>query len=283
MSGVEITAFGYGTVDGTGCYGYVAWDPARNRVVVAFAGSSNTMQWIRDAECGTVQWDTVASSGAVYGGPFLAYRLQRKAINRAVTSLLYLHPGARLLVTGHSLGGAQAHYAAMDFASWGLRPTVFTFGSPRPGDSVWAASYDQLVGSGSSFRVTHYSDPVPHSPPMGAFPGCSFTDWRHVGTEIYYGLSVEPGSFKMCPPGVENRYNRCGSNRFPVDPTSPLDGALWGYHLCYPGQCGYPLQNGLPCELSAPYCMSPATAFVNCLTGNVYVESNTSVNTATSR
>ena len=54
---------------------------------------------------------------------------------------------ARLLVTGHSLGGALATLAAFDIkqAVPDLRMEVYTFGTPYPGNRAFAREYDALL------------------------------------------------------------------------------------------------------------------------------------------
>ena len=54
---------------------------------------------------------------------------------------------ARLLVTGHSLGGALATLAAFDIkqAVPALRMEVYTFGTPYPGNRAFAREYDALL------------------------------------------------------------------------------------------------------------------------------------------
>jgi predicted lipase len=55
--------------------------------------------------------------------------------------------GMRVLLTGHSLGGALATLAAHDLATHcGLTNCqVYTFGAPRPGNRAFRREYDQLV------------------------------------------------------------------------------------------------------------------------------------------
>ena len=45
-----------------------------------------------------------------------------------------------MMVTGHSLGGALAVFAATDLISSGIAKNIrlYTFGQPRTGDDAWA-------------------------------------------------------------------------------------------------------------------------------------------------
>ncbi len=59
--------------------------------------------------------------------------------------LLSVHPSAPLFIAGHSLGGALATLCAVDVRARLAAPDVrlFTFGSPRVGNAVFAAWVEQ--------------------------------------------------------------------------------------------------------------------------------------------
>ncbi|MDD1650739.1 MAG: lipase family protein [Methylococcaceae bacterium] len=80
--------------------------------------------------------------------------------------------GRRLLVTGHSKGGALAALVALRLAETGvpeLTPAgVFTFGAPRAGNLDFAAAFQSAFG-GSAWRFEYQDDIVPHLPPSENF------------------------------------------------------------------------------------------------------------------
>jgi pimeloyl-ACP methyl ester carboxylesterase len=78
-------------------------------------------------------------------------------------------------ICGHSLGGALATLLALDLAANTAfaEPAVYTYGSPRTGDSLFAATYDQVVKN--SYRVTNRLDVVTALPP-------TFVGYEHVLT-----------------------------------------------------------------------------------------------------
>ncbi|CAL6328352.1 unnamed protein product [Bathycoccus prasinos] len=93
-------------------------------------------------------------------------------------------------ITGHSLGGALATIAAMDLESGNHDPdrkhiiqkkvdvkSVYTFGSPRVGDGVFAEIYAERLGF-KTYRLTHGRDVVPSVPN-------TLLGFRHVPTEVY--------------------------------------------------------------------------------------------------
>lgn len=76
--------------------------------------------------------------------------------------------GRRLLVTGHSKGGALAQLAALRLASIGdpdLRPeAVYTFAAPRAGNHAFARAFERAL-AGRVWRFEYQDDLVPHLPP----------------------------------------------------------------------------------------------------------------------
>lgn len=84
-------------------------------------------------------------------------------------------------MTGHSLGGALAAFAAIDIKTT-FNPqggiTLYTYGQPRVGNKVFS---DLLFKSLSNryVRVTHYDDTVAHVPPLISF-------FKHAGNEVWY-------------------------------------------------------------------------------------------------
>jgi hypothetical protein len=82
-----------------------------------------------------------------------------------------------LRISGHSLGAALGTLLAIDVSGNDLftSPTVYTFGSPRVGDKVFAGTYDDLVPT--SWRVSNLNDLVPHLPPQLA-------GYTHVDAEV---------------------------------------------------------------------------------------------------
>jgi pimeloyl-ACP methyl ester carboxylesterase len=81
-------------------------------------------------------------------------------------------PVGSVTACGHSLGGALATLLALDVAANTVftSPAVYTYGSPRIGDSLFAATYDQVVKN--SWRVANRVDIVPALPPP--------LDYEHV-------------------------------------------------------------------------------------------------------
>lgn len=107
----------------------------------------------------------------VHAGFMTSWRHTRPYVVPHLQNLLKEYPGYQLTLVGHSLGGAVAAIASLEFHAHGWNPQVTTFGEPRVGNSGLTQFIDevfpansQLNGSGMYRRVTHVNDPVPLLP-----------------------------------------------------------------------------------------------------------------------
>lgn len=81
-------------------------------------------------------------------------------------------PHYKIVFTGHSLGGAIAQIAAVDFsmqvsADVSERIWLFPFASPRVGNQVWVdfVNHQPFAKLGHIQRLVRFGDPVPNLPP----------------------------------------------------------------------------------------------------------------------
>jgi hypothetical protein len=95
----------------------------------------------------------------------------------SVKSYLDTAAAAKVMICGHSLGGALATLLALDV---GINtschaPTVFTYASPRTGDHLFAGSFNACIPN--SYRIANRQDLVPKLPPILPIP------YEHVQSE----------------------------------------------------------------------------------------------------
>lgn len=58
-------------------------------------------------------------------------------------------------------------HAALDLSSIKIHVnSLYTFGSPRVGDTTFSKWFDQYTKISNRYRITHGRDPVPHLPPL---------------------------------------------------------------------------------------------------------------------
>ncbi len=133
-----------------------------NSVIVSFRGSSNIQNWLLNL--GTTRTSYPACTGcSVHSGFLSGYNSISATVKTNVNGLLAKYRNARLMVTGHSLGGALAILAAADLKNLHNVDQVYTFGQPRIGNTAFAQWYPGHIPN--TFRVIDYADIVPHVPP----------------------------------------------------------------------------------------------------------------------
>jgi pimeloyl-ACP methyl ester carboxylesterase len=99
----------------------------------------------------------------------------------------HLDRGRHLLCCGHSLGGAVAMLAALNYGSgYPGQVSYAGFGTPRVGNRAFAAEFDRCVRGG--LRVRNRRDPVPCLIPEVSLPGLEYV---HGGREVRLGTREE--------------------------------------------------------------------------------------------
>ncbi|ORC90252.1 lipase [Trypanosoma theileri] len=163
----------------------------KERVVISFRGSLNIINWLADLDMWPVPYQKPSCWGCiVHRGFYNSFLSLRDEMWKELLKLITESPNRSLkvLITGHSLGGAMAVLAAADFASQGypdvMHPPKFelyTFGAPRVGNNAFASWVSALFcrGRHKSYRITNNQDVVPHLPPM-------FSGFEHTGGEVWY-------------------------------------------------------------------------------------------------
>lgn len=211
----------YLNLDGT--QAFVITDKAEdaNVVILAFRGTEpfNMQDWSTDVN---LSWIGMGRMGFVHAGFLKALGLQEeggKSIERAfpkdvpngatpagkhlayyqlrdtLRKELKKHPNARLVVTGHSLGGALAVVFPALLALYdekdvvGRIGAVQTFGQPRVGNETFVNFFKAEVEAKQNgtvpvpfHRVVYRYDIVPRVP----FDLAKLAEFRHGGTCVYY-------------------------------------------------------------------------------------------------
>lgn len=175
-------------------------------IIFAARGTRTKLQLILELlESMTEPKHTFPSGGSVQHYFYTAVKAVWKVgFGKKLRQLKTENPRARLLFTGHSLGGALASLASSLFAFQhkDLVSTsdifLITFGQPRVGNQDYAIGHDALVPN--SWRIVHRYDLVAHIP--GCYEGlirhqCTpFYNHGpyHHGTEVWYPDSMVYGN-----------------------------------------------------------------------------------------
>jgi hypothetical protein len=107
---------------------------------------------------------TLVTGCLIHAGFDAAYNEINPIMLAAVQSARTANPSYALVLTGHSLGAAVATLAGAYLRVEGYACDVYTYGSPRVGNVVFANYVTQQTGA--NYRVTHLDDPVPRLPPI---------------------------------------------------------------------------------------------------------------------
>ncbi|KAG2490690.1 hypothetical protein HYH03_010852 [Edaphochlamys debaryana] len=201
----------------------LAWND--HRVLVCFRGTATLRAACVDISATQVAYHNrgafdhpLAPRAAVHRG--FQWSWLCNGFNRRLLSWLASyrdeHPGATILVSGHSLGGAHANLCALDLvrqeaerAEAGTGPLLppqqlrcYTFGAPRVGNAPYAALYDKHVNE--TWNVINGNDVVPLSPKYVAW-----FSYKHPGHKVI----VKRGDLIVRPTFMENSVARLPCSR----------------------------------------------------------------------
>ncbi|WZZ22068.1 hypothetical protein YC2023_123455 [Brassica napus] len=145
--------------------GYVGVAKDLNAIVIAFRGTQehSIQNWVSDLFWKQLDLNYPDMPDAmVHHGFYSAYHntTVRPAVLDAVKrAKKFYGENIKIMVTGHSMGGAMAAFCGLDLVNEGYENVqVMTFGQPRIGNAAFASYYSLLVPN--TFRITHDRDIV---------------------------------------------------------------------------------------------------------------------------
>jgi triacylglycerol lipase len=156
-------------------------------ISVAFRGSQSPEDFIHDGEC----WFSKtgkrrnAFTAMVHHGFLFDFESISKDLLATMARLLLPHPRKKIVITGHSLGGALAilFARACCWESWNVAG-VYTFGQPRVGNATFVSAYENMRAGfprtlgAVTYRVVNENDIVPRVP-------LALGGYRHGGEEKF--------------------------------------------------------------------------------------------------
>ncbi|KAL9596309.1 MAG: hypothetical protein Q9179_004661 [Wetmoreana sp. 5 TL-2023] len=191
--------------------GYVAVDNSRSLTVLAFRGSRSVRNFVADANFPATQTD-ICPSCTAHAGFWNSWVEARPGVLAALKTAAASHPNNRVIVAGHSLGGAIADFAAADIRKSGVTADLYTYGAPR----IAGAELSNFItnqNKGGNYRVTHKNDPVPRLPPLPL-------GFVHISPEYYISTpnNVVPTANDITKyTGSVNLLGNSGNNPLEID------------------------------------------------------------------
>ena len=103
-----------------------------------------------------------------------------------VEELIDKYPGYQLTLVGHSLGGAVAALASLDFHARGWNPRTTTFGEPRLGNYEFAQYLDKSMEAQSGATIDNFRR-VTHVDDVSESWSLLLPLWKHVSNSAQKG------------------------------------------------------------------------------------------------
>lgn len=134
--------------------------------IIVFRGTQESNEWVANIDTQQIQYlSDNSQAGKIHQGFYSLYRNNlAEPIRQAIAQL---DPTIPCYITGHSLGGAMAIIAALDFAlnfpTFGNQIRMYSYASPRVGDPKFAQFYSDLVPN--SYRIVNQADSTWLLPP----------------------------------------------------------------------------------------------------------------------
>lgn len=160
----------------TGVTGYIAVDHTLSLTILAFRGSHSLRNWAADLDFALIPTD-ICPQCFCHQGFYNSWLEARSGVLAAIKTTASTYPTNRVVVVGHSLGGAIADIAAAEIRKAGTDADLYTYGAPRIAGPA-LSEYITKQNKGGNFRVTHYDDPVPRLPPRAL-------GYVHISPEYY--------------------------------------------------------------------------------------------------
>ncbi|KAI9292200.1 alpha/beta-hydrolase [Neoconidiobolus thromboides FSU 785] len=168
-----------------------AVDTTKGIIALAFRGTSNIQNWLQNSKFVLTELYPGKPGVEVHSGFKLVTDNLFSLYKEDLKTLLEEYPDYKVVVTGHSLGGAISTLSTIkvkdEFNVSDDKLINVSYGSPRVGNYDFAYKYNYMKHS--ALRVTNARDIVPHFPPRSM-------NYVHVLAELWVKNSKSKG--KLC-------------------------------------------------------------------------------------
>lgn len=180
--------------------GFVAIDPKNSLIVISFRGSDSIENFIYDGMFSSTCCE-FGDGCQVEVGFWNSWLSVKDIVNSTVAAAISNFTDHKLVMTGHSLGGAVATIAGATMKDNGFDVDIYTYGGPRVFNDV-GANYVSAQTKGGNYRITHLNDAVPKLPPIVlGYRHITPEYWLSDGTDITDDYNIS--DIKICT-GIAN-------------------------------------------------------------------------------
>ncbi|KAI9263028.1 lipase [Sporodiniella umbellata] len=180
-------------------HGFVMRSASQKTIYLVFRGTGSFRSAVTDIVFYFSNYTPVAGA-KVHAGFLSSYQQVVNDYFPIVQEQLTAFPDHKVIVTGHSLGGAQALLAGMDLYQRESRLSpknlsIYTYGAPRVGNPTFAYYVDKT--GIPVYRSVDKRDVVPHLPPQAM-------GFLHPGVE--YWIKSGDKNVQVCSDNIETKY-----------------------------------------------------------------------------
>lgn len=190
--------------------GVIGYIPSQSTIYVVYRGSTSIKDWVNNINVISTDYNKCKKC-EVHKGFYKAEQGIIGQMTAEVQRLKKQFPSYTVVVTGHSLGAALATLTAMDFLDAGIALRLFTFGSPRVGNTAFAEYVSAKIADRN--RLTHRKDIVPHCPMHERFTHMS-GEWYQATDEVSLkecsGLEDKACSYQWHITSIDDHMNYLG-------------------------------------------------------------------------
>ncbi|KAI8367850.1 lipase [Choanephora cucurbitarum] len=167
--------------------GFVMTSVNDKTIYLSFRGSISSRNWMTNFNYRLTSFSGVPGA-KVHSGFYNALKDSSKTYLPVVKSLLSSNPQYKIVVTGHSLGGALALLAGVDLLASESNITsdnlmIVTYGGPRVGNRKFAEFVEK--SNVPVLRSVNQLDPIPQAPPrVSGFVHAGVEAWRRSTNSV---------------------------------------------------------------------------------------------------